>query len=136
MRLLNSLYRIRKKAEEPCLRYDIQLDAGHFIYRAHFPGEPITPGVCIIQIAQELLEDWLGRCVRMLVIKNAKFLNVISPLATPTVSYVFEQIATDASNATCTVQARVTAGDVALAKLSFTCSLGMVSERRSNVCYD
>ena len=57
MKLLNSLYSIRSKdVTDSFVRYDIHLDASHFIYQAHFPGDPITPGVCIIQIAKELLE--------------------------------------------------------------------------------
>lgn len=61
MKLLDNLYHIID--ENNCdvdHTYTIKLNAEHFIYAAHFPGEPITPGVCIMQIAQELLERHLG----------------------------------------------------------------------------
>lgn len=32
----------------------------HPIYAAHFPGQPLTPGVCFVQIAFELLEHFLS----------------------------------------------------------------------------
>ena len=58
MELKNSLYQITgKETNGTAVSYDLQLDASHVIYQAHFPGEPITPGVCIIQIAKELLEE-------------------------------------------------------------------------------
>ena len=122
MKLLNSLYKIVSKGvQESSLRYDIQLDASHFIYQAHFPGEPITPGVCIIQIAKELLEEHLNQKFNIKMIKNVKFLNVISPLATPNVTYVFEKIMPDDSEKTYKVMTQVSSGETSLAKLSFTC---------------
>jgi 3-hydroxyacyl-[acyl-carrier-protein] dehydratase len=103
------------------IRYNIHLDASHFIYQAHFPDEPITPGVCIIQIAKELLEEHLGIGLEIQKVKNVKFLNVISPLATPNVTYVFEKIMPDDSEKTYKVMTQVSSGETSLAKLSFTC---------------
>ena len=51
----------------------------HPIYKAHFPGSPITPGVCIIQAAGELLEKKLNRKLYLKTVKNVKFLSVIIP---------------------------------------------------------
>ena len=122
MKLLNNLYSIRSKdVTESFVRYDIQLDASHFIYQAHFPGDPITPGVCIIQIAKELLEDYLGRNLGIQIVKNVKFLNVISPLKTPDISYAFEKIVTDDSEKTYKVQTLIFSDELSMAKLSFTC---------------
>ena len=62
MKLLNSLYSIvSESVTESGRDYNIVLDAEHFIYKAHFPGEPITPGVCIMQIAVELLSLHCGK---------------------------------------------------------------------------
>ena len=38
---------------------DIRLLPDNVIYKAHFPEKPITPGVCIVQMAVELF----ARCV-------------------------------------------------------------------------
>lgn len=59
------------------------------IYKAHFPERPVTPGVCIVQMAVELLGLLLGRKYALLEVSNAKFLSVISPQDMPQVSYAF-----------------------------------------------
>lgn len=33
------------------------------VYRGHFPGYPITPGVCLVDIALELISERAGRPV-------------------------------------------------------------------------
>ena len=84
MELKNSLYQITgKETNGTAVSYDLQLDASHVIYQAHFPGEPITPGVCIIQMAKELLEDHTGTAYEISGVKNVKFLAVISPVQSP-----------------------------------------------------
>ena len=124
MKFLNNLYTIDSKdVVDASIRYNIHLDASHFIYQAHFPDEPITPGVCIIQIAKELLEEHLGIGLEIQKVKNVKFLNVISPLATPNVTYVFEKIIPDDSEKTYKVMTQVSSDEISLAKLSFTCIL-------------
>lgn len=59
--------------------YVIRLHAEHEIYRAHFPGEPITPGVCILQMGLELLSDAVGEKVELCRAKNVKFLRILHP---------------------------------------------------------
>ena len=123
MKLINSLYKIvAKDVVESSLRYDILLDANHFIYQAHFPGEPITPGVCLIQIAKELLEEHLNLKFNIQMIKNVKFLNVISPVERPQITYVFEKTITDDTTKTCQAQVQVLSDGTPMVKLSFICS--------------
>ena len=122
MKLINSLYKvISKNVAESSLCYDILLDANHFIYQVHFPGEPITPGVCIIQIAKELLETHLNLVLHIKMIKNVKFLNVISPIESPQLRYVLEKITVDDAAKTCQAQVLVLSDETPMAKLSFTC---------------
>ena len=122
MKLLNNLYMISKRETTSLsAQYDIFLEEKSFIYKAHFPNEPITPGVCIIQIAKELLEDYAQKHYTIKAIKNVKFLNVISPVFTPYVTYVLDKIVIDEANKTCSLQVQVLAEEVLLTKLSFTC---------------
>ena len=119
MILKNSLYTIAdKKMEGSGIFYQILLDKNHFIYKAHFPNEPITPGVCIIQIAKELLEDYLHEEYEILYIKNIKFLSVLSPLSTPSVAYVFDKITILPETNECKTQVQVQQDNVLFAKLS------------------
>ena len=120
MILQNSLYSIKSKSVTDLeIRYDILLDANHFIYQAHFPGEPITPGVCVIQIAEELMEDHLHQTLTIKAVKNVKFLSVISPVDTRQVTFAFEKIVVDDTANTCKAQVQVLSGETLLAKLSF-----------------
>lgn len=120
MVLKNSLYVIDgQSASEEAVCYDISLQPDHTIYKAHFPGEPITPGVCVIQIAKELLEDHLQRPLAIKAVKNVKFLAVVSPLQHPSVRYTFRQI--QATPDAVTAQVDVTDGDTIMTSISFTC---------------
>lgn len=120
MILKNSLYVIEgQSASEGAVCYDIRLQPEHTIYKAHFPGEPITPGVCVIQIAKELLEEHLQRPLAIKAVKNVKFLAVVSPLEHPCVRYTFRQIQ-DTSEVV-TAQVDVSDGETSLTAISFTC---------------
>ena len=120
MLLKNSLYAIEgQETVDSAVCYDIRLHADHTIYKAHFPGEPITPGVCVIQIAKELLEDHLQRPLAIKAVKNVKFLAVVSPLQHPQVRYTFRQI-NDTPEAV-SAQVDVTDGDTTMTAISFTC---------------
>ena len=44
------------------------------VYQGHFPGYPITPGVCLVEIALELMGP-----VRLVAAKNIKFTSPILP---------------------------------------------------------
>lgn len=65
----------------------VRLNASHEIFQAHFPGNPITPGVCIVQIAKELAEILNDYSLTISEIKNLKFLNVIIPQEFPDVDF-------------------------------------------------
>ena len=122
MILLNNLYTIvARDFSDNKIKFDIKLDANHFIYQAHFPNEPITPGVCIIQIAKELLEDSLAKRLKIYLVKNVKFLSIISPITTPQISCIFDKITTEENGNTYHVQVHLQSNDTPLAKLSFTC---------------
>ena len=70
--------------------FRVKLNAGSFIYQAHFPNQPITPGVCLIQMAVELFSAVKGKKFRIKILKNVKFTAVISPLEFPEVDFVIE----------------------------------------------
>ena len=63
----------------------IELNAGHDIFKGHFPGQPVVPGVCMLQIVKECLEQVLLRKVQLRQAGNIKFLTVLTPDAHQTV---------------------------------------------------
>ena len=94
MKLLDQLFILDEIDEsENGFEAMLQTNPEHPIYAAHFPGNPITPGVCIIQIANELLEKYLGKRLFLKTIKNVKFLSVIIPAEGKKIKYAFSGIA-------------------------------------------
>ena len=56
------------------------------VYAGHFPGYPITPGVCLVQIALELIAEMAGQAGhdekkdgRLVAAKNIKFTSPVFP---------------------------------------------------------
>lgn len=49
------------------------------VFAGHFPGYPITPGVCLVEIALELLSQREGRPLRLTGAKNIKFTSPVLP---------------------------------------------------------
>lgn len=117
MNLNNNLYTILT-ADPEAASYTLELLPDCVIYRAHFPGHPITPGVCIIQVATELLSRQLGVELQLTEVVNAKFLSVINPEETPSVTYTFKKITLDEATATVKATATVSHADTIFTKLS------------------
>ncbi len=121
MKLLDSLYTIVSDCQvENGHEFDLKLNPEHFIYQAHFPGEPITPGVCIMQIAVELFEVALKTPIALNCVKNIKFLRIISPNEVTDVKYSLQKITKE--EGALKVQVTVSANGEAYAKLSLVCN--------------
>ena len=58
-------------------------EAEHAIYAAHFPGNPITPGACTLQMVGELAEEVVGKPLQLSCAKNVKYLAPLTPTGTP-----------------------------------------------------
>lgn len=117
MILKDSLYKIKTFSPES-KTFEIELLGDCFIYKAHFPGHPITPGVCIIQIAGEFLEELTGFPVRLASVSNAKFLAVINPEQTSQISYVFKKVDNSESSQSIKISITVVNDNITFTKLS------------------
>jgi 3-hydroxyacyl-[acyl-carrier-protein] dehydratase len=60
-------------------RISVMLAAEHSIYRGHFPGNPVVPGVCSLQMIIESAGKALGYPVIMINMPVVKFLDMIRP---------------------------------------------------------
>ncbi|ANH84072.1 3-hydroxyacyl-ACP dehydratase [Niabella ginsenosidivorans] len=61
----------------------IMLNTGHKIFEGHFPGQPVLPGVCMIQIIKELTEKATGKTLLLNEAAQCKFLSMVDPAKTP-----------------------------------------------------
>lgn len=66
-------------------RFRLAFDARCEIYCAHFPGNPITPGVCLVETVRELSCRMLPCSVRIARALNVKYLSLLSPRLQPQV---------------------------------------------------
>lgn len=77
MLLKNNLYHILSANGT---EYTIRLNPSHPVFAGHFPGYPVVPGACLVQIAQELVSDRVGRPVHFTELRNLKFKQPITPV--------------------------------------------------------
>ncbi len=96
----------------------LRLNAGHPVYAAHFPGRPVTPGVCLLQMAVELTALHYGTELGMEQASNIKFLQVVDPVRTPEIT-----LAVKCSRWEGVVNAsvRIADGTIDYAKISMSC---------------
>lgn len=119
MKLLDDFFGIKEYKEgEKGFEYSIEFNPDHFIYAAHFPKNPITPGVCILQIAGELLERRSGYELELKTVNNIKYMAVISPLENRCVRYIFSSPVCEGEE--CRVKVTVENESRVFAKLSVT----------------
>ncbi len=58
---------------------DLVINAGHKIFEGHFPGQPVVPGVCMMQMVKEIIEKVIGEKTNLIRAGEMKFLAIINP---------------------------------------------------------
>jgi 3-hydroxyacyl-[acyl-carrier-protein] dehydratase len=116
--LENSFYTV-EKTEYAVNNYcvGLVLNSSHEIYKVHFPGNPITPGVCLLQISLELLNLKFARKLRLIGAKNIKYLKVINPLENPKIEFVIQY---KTENDLIFADINIVAGETIFTKISAT----------------
>lgn len=120
MRLLGDFANVLSDRITECGHdYEVRFNPEHFIYGAHFPSEPVTPGVCILQLAVELLARHTGDALEMASARNVKFLRTIIPSGTESLCF--------------SITCEEDGGDVVSGKMTVTGSDGVYA-RISLIC--
>lgn len=57
----------------------VRFDPDHAVYKGHFPGFPVTPGVCQLSLVKEVLEEKLREKLLLKTARNIKFLRMHDP---------------------------------------------------------
>jgi 3-hydroxyacyl-[acyl-carrier-protein] dehydratase len=80
MILLNDFYSIvHQESTVGSVKATMSINKSHKIFEGHFPGLPVVPGVCMVQMVRELLEVSESKEFRIETADNIKFLSVIDP---------------------------------------------------------
>lgn len=78
--LLNDFYIITGfNHAEGAVDAELEINAGHRIFEGHFPGQPVTPGVCMMQMIKEIAEKTVNRKLQLKKAADLKFLAIIDP---------------------------------------------------------
>ena len=82
--LIEGLYTIKDSQDtDEGIVVNIRLNKDHDIFKGHFPGNPVMPGVCMIQIIKELTEKKSEKKLLLTSSSNIKFMAIINPEMNP-----------------------------------------------------
>jgi 3-hydroxyacyl-[acyl-carrier-protein] dehydratase len=112
----NDLFSIEKIShEDGVIKAILGINPDSEILKGHFPGHPVVPGACMLQITKEVLEDVLQTSLRLKKADQLKFMTMIDPANVRTVeldiSYKHQE------GSTVTVTAKLTNADIVYFKL-------------------
>lgn len=84
--LIEGLYTVQSITQnEDGINASVKLNAAHDVFKGHFPGSPVMPGVCMIQMIKELTEQTLDKKLFLNMASNVKFMAVINPVVNETI---------------------------------------------------
>ncbi|HEY5368621.1 MAG TPA: 3-hydroxyacyl-ACP dehydratase [Hanamia sp.] len=65
--------------QEFTIHATLELDKNNEIFIGHFPGHPVLPGVCMLQMVKEVLEKTITKPLMLTKADQIKFLRLIDP---------------------------------------------------------
>ena len=92
----------------------LRFNKNHDIFKGHFPGMPVVPGVCMVEMMKEILEEVVGKKTKMKKAGNIKFLHVHDPNAYPEIE---AELKIKESENTFIVTAKIHKGDLVFFKM-------------------
>jgi 3-hydroxyacyl-[acyl-carrier-protein] dehydratase len=73
----------RQQLSDQKVHFSVRLIADCDVYRGHFPGNPVSPGVCNMEMIRECFGMATGGAPRIKVIDRCRFTAVASPEKSP-----------------------------------------------------
>ncbi|MCR5003798.1 MAG: hypothetical protein K5984_05445 [Bacteroidales bacterium] len=79
--LIDDFYEVvdRQDQEDGSVLFNVRLNPQCKVYEGHFPGEPIAPGVCNIEMMRECAELVAGKPLKLEEISLCRFLKLVTP---------------------------------------------------------
>ncbi|WP_411766916.1 3-hydroxyacyl-ACP dehydratase [Winogradskyella sp. A3E31] len=65
--------------DDATIQFTIHINKDHKIFEGHFPNNPITPGVVLLQVLKNCLEQYTNSKLRIQSTSNVKFLHPVNP---------------------------------------------------------
>ncbi|MCL1821308.1 MAG: hypothetical protein FWG22_00625 [Prolixibacteraceae bacterium] len=76
---------IRQNESE--IQASVALNCAHEIFKGHFPGFPVVPGVCLLEIAKNITKSTFNRSFVYSSVDDCKFVSLINPEETPQIDF-------------------------------------------------
>lgn len=93
----------------------VSFEKDHPIFGGHFESFPVVPGVCMMQLIKEIMEQELDKTLKIASASSMKFLMVIDPRQNPEVSANIEY--ENNGEGTVEVEAKLYTGETTFFKL-------------------
>ncbi|MBK8227971.1 MAG: hypothetical protein IPK70_12470 [Flavobacteriales bacterium] len=92
-----------------------RVQADHPILQGHFPGRPVVPGVCLVDLVLRVCSALLGAEHRIIRARSIKFLMPVEPSTAPELAVHASVLHADGS---VKAEARIMAGETVAMKLT------------------
>ena len=115
---------VDKQSAEPLhCRYTVIFNVNHDIFKAHFPGNPIVPGVCSLEIVRQLVACMLEieTEARIISVKNMKFVSLMTPSVDK--RFVFDIALSQKTDSQYVTKVSILDGDSVAVKASLVCEI-------------
>ena len=70
---------IQLKHEPGSVTADLGINRDSEIFNGHFPGQPVVPGACMLQVVKDTLESVFHYTLRLKSASHLKFITMIDP---------------------------------------------------------
>ena len=101
----------------------------HPVFKGHFPGQPVLPGACMVQMVKELTEDFTGKKLFLSKAGNIKFLSFVDPTQD---KHLSAELKISEAESHLSVNARFFNDETTFFKLTGTFDIFNISEPVSN----
>jgi len=84
--------------QDNIIKATLEINKDNEIFIGHFPGQPVLPGACMLQIVKEVLESTLNIPFRLKKADHIKFLILIDPRSNNILQLTLSYSSTDNNN--------------------------------------
>jgi 3-hydroxyacyl-[acyl-carrier-protein] dehydratase len=97
--LLNNFFTINSITNtDTDINATLEINTGHKIFEGHFPGQPVVPGVCMMEMVKEIMENVIQKKTRLIKAHDIKFMAIIDPSKNNTISAALKHSKDDGGN--------------------------------------